>query len=335
MVRRTVVCVGLAILSAGAAPASKPGAAASPSEEASTHPGLLARLPDRRVINFRCAGAGRPTVLLEAGYGATSLAWGQVQALEAPRRRACAYDRAGYGFSDPGPEPRDGAAIARDLDQALRAARISGPFILVGHSAGGLYVRLFADRRPNDVVGMVLVDPSVEHQDKRLAAAFGPGAGSLSGLRAVAERCLTAAERGLLPSSDAALASCAPRPKPDRPAAVTAARLAEAKRTTTWTTELSELDNLWTRTSDEVAGGRSRYGDLPLVVLTADGTYAGAPPAVRAAAAGFWTSLHQEIAARSSRGVQRTVSGSSHLMMIDRPDAIAAAIEDVAAAETR
>ena len=331
LIARAAFCVGLVLFSAGSALASTPRSAAAPAEEASAHPGLLARLPDKRVINFRCAGAGRPTVLLEAGYGATSLAWGQVQALVAPRRRVCAYDRAGYGFSDPGPSPRDGAAIARDLDQALRAARIRGPFIVVGHSAGALYVRLFADRRAQDVVGMVLIDPSVEYQDRRAAAAFGAGAGSLSGLRAVAERCLAAAERGLLPSSDAALVSCTPRPKPDRPAAVTAARLAEAKRTTMWTTELSELDNLWTRTSDEVASGRARYGDLPLVVLTADGTYAGAPPAVRAAAAGFWTSLHQEIAARSSRGVQRTVSGSSHLMMIDRPDAIAAAIEEVAA----
>ncbi len=328
---RAALCVGLVVFSASAASALQPGAAASLSEEASAHPGLLAHLPDQRVINLRCVGAGRPTVLLEAGYGATSLAWGQVQALVAPRHRACAYDRAGYGFSDPGPAPRDGAAIARDLDQALRATRISGPFIVVGHSAGGLYVRVFADRRPKDVVGMVLVDPSVEYQDRRSAAAFGPGAGSLSGLRAFAERCLAAAEQGALPSNDAALAPCTPRPKADRPAAVAAARLAEAVRTTTWTTELSELDNLWTRTSDEVAAGRPRYDDLPLVVLTADGTYAGASPAVRATAAGFWTSLHQEIAARSSRGSQRTVSGSSHLMMIDRPDAIAVAIEDVAA----
>jgi pimeloyl-ACP methyl ester carboxylesterase len=328
---RAVLRVGLALFSAGAALASTPGTGAAPAKEASAHPGLLARLPDRRVINLRCAGTGRPTVLLEAGYGATSLAWGQVQALVAPHRRVCAYDRAGYGFSDPGPAPRDGAAIARDLDQALRAARIRGPFIVVGHSAGALYVRLFADRRPHDVVGLVLVDPSIEHQDKRLAAVFGAGAGSLSGLRAVAERCLEAAKRGLLPSSDAALVSCTPRSKPDRPAAVTAELLAEAIRTTTWTTELSELDSLWSRTSDEVAGGRPRYGDLPLIVLTADGTYAGAPPAVSAPAAGFWTSLHQEIAARSSRGVQRTIAGSSHLMMIDRPDAIAAAIEDVAA----
>ncbi len=307
-------------------------ARAAPTDAATAHPGLLARLPDNRAINFRCAGSGRPTVLFDAGWGATSLAWTQVQRLVAPRFRACAYDRAGYGFSDPGPAPRDGAAIARDLDQGLRAARIAGPFIVVGHSAGGLYMRLFADRRPRDVVGMVLVDPSVEYQDRRFAAAFGPGAGSLSGLRASTARCLAAAEAGSLPSTDAALAPCAPPPRAGEAPAAAAARLADAKRSDLWKTELSELDTLWTLTSDEVAAGRPRYGDLPVIVLTADGTYASAPPSLRPAVAAFWRSLHAGIAARSSRGSQRTVARSSHLMPIDRPDAIAAAIEEVAAA---
>ena len=270
-------------------------------------------------------------MLLEGGYAATSLAWTKVQALIASRHRACAYDRAGYGFSDPGPLPRDGAAIARDLDLALRAARIDGPFIVVGHSAGGLYVRLFADRRPREVVGMVLVDPSVEYQDRRQAAVFGPGAGSLAPLRARAERCLAAAEAGSLPSSDAALAPCTPKPKVGEPAAVAAARLAEAKRPDTWKTQISELDSLWTQTSDEVAAGRRQYGDLPLVVLTADGTYAGAPPETPARVSALWISLHEEIAARSRRGAHRVVTGSSHIMMRDRPDAIADAIEEVAA----
>ncbi|HLZ83264.1 MAG TPA: alpha/beta hydrolase [Caulobacteraceae bacterium] len=304
-------------------------AGALPADEASAHPGLLARLPDHRAINFRCVGSGRPTVLLEGGYAATSLAWTKVQALIAPRHRACAYDRAGIGFSDPGPLPRDGAAIASDLDLALRAARIPGPYIVVGHSAGGLYVRLFADRRPREVVGMVLVDPSVEYQDRRFAAVFGPGAGSLAPLRTRAEGCLAAAEAGSLPSSDAALAPCTPAPKAGQPAAVAAARLAEAKRPATWKTQISELDSLWTSTSDEVAAGRRRYGDLPLVVLTAEGTYAGAPAATQARAFALWADLHAEIAARSNWGSHRVVAGSSHLMMRDRPDAVAAAIEEV------
>jgi pimeloyl-ACP methyl ester carboxylesterase len=255
-----------------------------------------------------------------------------VEALVAPRFRVCAYDRAGYGFSDPGPQPRDGAAIARDLDQALRAARIGGPFIVVGHSAGGLYVRLFADRRPADVAGMVLVDPSVEYQDKRYAEAFGPGAGSVAPMIARDERCLAAARAGRLPSSDPALAPCAAPPGANESPAVAAERLAEARRPSLWETRISELNALWTLTSDEVAAGRRSYGALPLIVLTAaDGVAAGAPPAVRARALRFWAGLHAEIAVRSDLGLQRTVARSSHMMMWDRPDAIAAAIAEVAA----
>lgn len=193
-------------------------------------------------------------------------------------------------------------------------------------------MRLFADRRPRDVVGMVLVDPSVEYQDRRFASAFGPGAGSLSGLRARTERCLAAAEQGLLPSTEASLAPCAPPPKPGESAVAAAGRLAEAKRPSLWKTELSELDSLWTSTSDEVAAGRRQYGDLPVIVLTAEGTNASAPPSLRPVATAFWASLHAEVAARSSRGIQRSVAGSSHLMTIDRPDAIATAIEEVARA---
>ncbi len=296
------------------------------------HPGLLVRLPDQRTLNFRCQGAGAPTVLLESGYAASSAAWFKVQALLAPKYRVCAYDRAGYGFSDPGPQPRDGAAIALDLDHGLRAAGIKGPFIVVGHSAGGLYVRLFTNRRWRDVVGMVLADPSVEYQDTRFAAVFGPGAGGVSVLREQAARCLEAARHGQLqpPPSDPALTNCLPRPRVSDTAAVSQRRLAEASRPATWITRISELDTLWTRTSDEIASGRTAYGSLALIVLTADGTYAAAPVNIRSSLLRFWTNLHQELAARSSRGQERLVEGSSHLMMLDRPDAIAAAVEEEA-----
>lgn len=301
-----------------------------PDKEDAAHPGLLVRLPDRRNLNFRCRGSGAPTVLLESGYAASSLAWFKVKALLASKYRVCAYDRAGYGFSDPGPEPRDGAAIARDLDYGLRAARLEGPFIVVGHSAGGLYVRLFTDRRWRDVAGIVLVDPSVEYQNTRFAAVFGPGAGAVSALRDQAARCLEAARHGRLqpPSSDPDLINCLPRPRTSDTAAVSERRLAEALRPATWITRISELDTLWTRTSDEIASGRKAYGSLPLIVLTADGTYSGAPDGIRPALLRFWITLHQQLAARSNCGQERLVGGSSHLMMLDRPDAIATAVEE-------
>lgn len=310
---------------------SAPPALSAPSNEASARAELLARLPDGRKLNFRCTGQGSPTVLLEGGYAADSLAWGKVKALLAKSYRVCSYDRAGAGFSDPGPLPRDGAAVARDLDRGLRAARIGGPYILVGHSAGGLYVRLLSNRRQDDVVGMVLVDPSVEHQDRRFAAMFGQGAAGVGPLRERAVQCLAAAQAGKLPAAEPPLDRCVPAARDSQPAAVNAARRAEAMRPSTWQARISELDNLWGATSDELDVGRQSYGDLPLIVLTADGTYAAAPEEVRQPLADLWWGLHRELARRSTRGESRRVEGSSHLMMSDRPDAIADAVAQVAA----
>lgn len=304
--------------------AADSSAAPAPTNEASAHPGQLVRLPDGRHLNFRCSGQGAPTIILEGGYGATSLAWTRVRAQVEKTNRVCTYDRAGFGFSDPGPAPRDGAAIARDLDRGLRAAKIGGPFVLVGHSAGALYVRLFSNRRPLEVVGMVLVDPSVEHQDARFAEAFGPGAGGVGSIRLKAAMCLEAAELKLREPVEPELKRCFATPRTDQPAKVNAARLAESLRPSTWRTQISELDNLWPATSNQIAAGRQSYGDLPIIVLTADGTYASAP---RAQA--LWLQLHQELAARSTRGVHRVVANSSHMLMNEHPEAVAAAITEV------
>lgn len=298
----------------------------APANEASAHPGQLARLPDGRRLNFRCSGQGSPTVILEGGYAATSLAWTRVRAQVEKTNRVCTYDRAGFGFSDPGPLPRDGSAIARDLDRGLRAAKIRGPLVLVGHSAGALYVRLLSNRRPLEVVGMVLVDPSVEHQDTRFAEAFGPGAGGVGSIRLKAATCLEAAELKLRAPTEPELKRCFAIARPDQPAKVNAARRAESLRPGTWRTQISELDNLWPATSDQISAGRQSYGDLPIIVLSADGTYASAPRAQE-----LWLQLHEELAARSTRGVHRVVAHSSHMLMNEHPEAVTAAIAEVTA----
>lgn len=103
-------------------------------------------------------GAG-PTVLFEAGAFGFSADWGVIQErVAAQGLRACSYDRAGLGLSDPGPAPRDGLAVVGDLEKLLAAAHEDGPFILVGHSMAGLYLRLYASRNPGKVAGVVLVD---------------------------------------------------------------------------------------------------------------------------------------------------------------------------------
>jgi pimeloyl-ACP methyl ester carboxylesterase len=287
-------------------------------------PGRLVSLPDHRKLNFRCQGHGSPTVLLEAGFGAGSNAWSKVAPRIAQVTQVCAYDRAGYGFSDPGPMPRDGAAIARDLDAGLKAAHIDGPYVLVGHSAGGLYTRLFAARRIKDVVGIVFVDSSVEHQTQRMQALFGPGAGSLDGIERRPARCLKLTSAPHASPDDADLQDCAP-------AKADAHARQIALRPETWRTQVSELDNLFTTTSDEVERVGGLLRDIPAIVLTAS---AADGPAGAAAnpGAGAWQAFHHQLAAGFLKGDQRLVK-SSHLMMFDRPEVVAgAALELVAAA---
>lgn len=114
-----------------------------------------------RKLRIVCEGPAdaRPVVLLEAGSFGFAADWAEVQKrLTAQGVRSCAYDRAGMGFSDPGPQPRDGVAIATDLEKLLKAANVPGPYVLVGHSMAGLHVRMFAGRNPDKVAGLVLVD---------------------------------------------------------------------------------------------------------------------------------------------------------------------------------
>lgn len=327
--RRCCMFVLLAMIACGPSEIQAERRPPPSSTEATAYPGQLVNLPGGRRLNLRCVGRGAPVVLLEGGFAATSLAWGQVQSGIARTHRVCSYDRAGYGFSDPGPFPRDGAAVARDLDRALRVAHIDGPYVLVGHSAGALYMRLFLNRRPQDVVGMVLVEPSIEHQDRRFAGMFGPNAGSLEGIRLRVTRCQAAAEGGLLPSEDPALIACVPKPSSGQSPRVVAARQAEALRPSTWRTQRSELDSLWTRTSEQVAMGRSNYGDLPLIVLTAGDAFGTAPEPARTAVRRLWSDLHAELAARSTRSKAVTIPRSGHMMILERPDAVVDAVTEV------
>jgi pimeloyl-ACP methyl ester carboxylesterase len=111
-------------------------------------------------LHIDCVGQGSPTVILESGLGNMSADWANVQPEVAKTTRVCTYDRAGTGWSEPGPEPRDPQQIARELHTLLGNARIDGPYVLVGQSFGGLYVRMYAARFPQEVEGMVLVDAS-------------------------------------------------------------------------------------------------------------------------------------------------------------------------------
>lgn len=145
---------------------------------AASQPPLRGRMIDigGRSLHLVCSGppGDAPTVLFESGAFGLSADWGAVQAgLTEHGVRSCAYDRAGLGRSDPGPAPRDGLAIVSDLEALLARAGEPGPYILVGHSMGGLHVRLFTARNPEQVRGVVLVDaPTAEATDHPLVRRF-------------------------------------------------------------------------------------------------------------------------------------------------------------------
>jgi pimeloyl-ACP methyl ester carboxylesterase len=120
-------------------------------------PGKLVDLGGYR-LHIWCMGKGSPTIVLEAGAGGFSLDWGLVQPEVARFARVCSYDRAGAAWSDPGPTPRTMKQAVYELHLLLRKAGAKGPYVLVGHSYGGLLTRLYARQYRREVVGMVLVD---------------------------------------------------------------------------------------------------------------------------------------------------------------------------------
>jgi pimeloyl-ACP methyl ester carboxylesterase len=120
-------------------------------------PGRLVDVGGHR-LHLNCAGSGSPAVIVESGLGETGAYWRWISTAVAEDTTVCAYDRAGRGWSDPASVPQDGFAVARDLHVLLGRAQIQAPFVLVGHSSGAQYLRIFAGRFPEQVAGMVLLD---------------------------------------------------------------------------------------------------------------------------------------------------------------------------------
>lgn len=143
------------------------GAWQTVSEATETNPYLTSgRLIDvgGHRMHLDCAGSGSPTVVLEPGAGGTSASMGWVAPAVATQTRVCVYDRAGRGGSEPGVGPQDGARVATDLHTLLHKAGVPGPYVLAGHSFGGLYVRIFAAHYPDEVAGLVLIDSTASHE---------------------------------------------------------------------------------------------------------------------------------------------------------------------------
>jgi pimeloyl-ACP methyl ester carboxylesterase len=120
-------------------------------------PGKLVKVGDHQ-LHLHCMGEGSSTVVMDYGLAGLSPLWNPVQTEVAKFAKVCTYDRAGYAWSEKTSKPRTSEEMVEELHTLLKNAKIQGPYLLVGHSLGGLNVRLFASKYPDQVEGMVLVD---------------------------------------------------------------------------------------------------------------------------------------------------------------------------------
>jgi len=309
-------------------------ATASPAANVYAVPGKRVRVDGHR-LNLVCLGAGRPVVVLDAGLGDWSPSWIPIQRRLASRTTVCAYDRAGYGFSEPASSPRTSDTIARELHRLLHAADLPAPYLLVGHSFGGLNVLAFTDLYRREVAGLVLVDGTAA--GIAIPAALKP---LMDAQLATMRTCATSAHEGKLARSSPSFTACfnalwgiSSQPNDGVTPLLVAAVEEQARTAAPYDAVISEMQNL-TRSQHEVQAQERSLGDLPLVVLTASTHGEEAmPPALRASLQAFepvWRRAHMRIAALSTRGHYELVR-SGHYIQFDRPDVVIDAIEDVLA----
>ena len=320
------------ILALEAATAAEPPVApkVDPTLAVYAKPGELVDIGGRK-LNLRCSGSGSPVVLLEAGALTDSITWRAVQPLVAKETKTCSYDRAGYGFSDEGPAPRDIDADAADLNALIKAAKIPAPVILVGHSLGTNIVRRFADRHASDVAGIVLVDPPPQHTSEFSAEWVRADREGSEQRIALATECAKAAGEDKLAEPDGPLARCIRAPDPRYPEALNAAIRAQKEKPPFWHTLISEMQANMALFEQPVSAKES-HGRIPLIVLSASDPFEGAPSEGKQAMESARAKTQKAIAAMSTAGKLVNVPRSSHDIQLDQPEAVAKAVDDVIAA---
>ena len=267
-------------------------------------------------LHVHCVGEGNPTVVLDAGLGGFSLDWSLVQPELAATTRVCAYDRAGYGWSDPSPHARTPSQIADELHTLLVNAGIQGPYVLVGHSAAGKHVRLFASRYPQAVVGMVLVDARHESVDtNRSPEAL---AGEHTQQRRFQRTISAAARIGLV---RAFWAAAWPQvfPATQNLSTETRAEIGVLQARSGQVKTVLKEDALLTHDNAQLSSAPS-LGDVPLMVLAAGQNVEHDP---------LWLPAQQQLAGLSSNAKLIVVEGSSHYIHWDQPMLVARAIRQV------
>jgi|1186.fasta_scaffold36308_1 pimeloyl-ACP methyl ester carboxylesterase len=261
-------------------------------------------------LHLECHGSGSPSVILEPGGGGSAASMGLIAPAVARDSRVCVYDRAGRGWSDFAASPPDGAQIATDLHTLLHRAHVRGPYVLAGHSFGGLYVRTYAAKYPDDVAGLVLVDSTAGHNTPVSVSK----AGSYSVLKHATSLIATTSNVGL----GWFLANSQFSDLPPKYRADARATAATGKEMGGFLDEFAIANR-----SEAEAGTLHTFGAKPLVVLTATVDNSKG-----------WMGLQDKMAALSTNSLHRVEPGATHDDLVSDPThtvAMIRAIHDVVA----
>jgi pimeloyl-ACP methyl ester carboxylesterase len=264
-------------------------------------------------LHINCIGQGSPAAILEAANLGMSANWVRVQRQVAQTTRVCAYDRAGLGWSSQrGPEPRDARQISSELHTLLKGTDIEGPYVLVGHSYGGLYVRMYADLYPEEVAGVVLIDSSHPEQFTRSPE----GRAMYEQTRRLGSVISLLTRLGVI-----RLINYYPA-HPDLPPH----QRAQIEAFNSSTHHVATTAQEFRATPQTTAQVRrtANLGDKPLAVITAGEQSAGSFR--------IWLEMQDELAALSTNSIHRVVEGATHeSLLYEKGDsqASSAAIEQV------
>jgi pimeloyl-ACP methyl ester carboxylesterase len=273
-------------------------------------PGALYVVDGHR-MRLDCTGSGSPTLVLDAGLGNDGLIFSAVQPTLAMTTRVCSYDRAGMGWSDPVPTPRDADHITEQLHGLLQAAGISGPIVLMGHSISGMYIRDYASRYPAQVVGLVFIDAStpLQNRDPAFRRVMRPGGPPLQ------VKLLTQAIFLLgIPRWTGGCSESFPGFGPAR------ARLQAEERCHLVVSSPAGESTNFDRSGEETIH-TGPYGDMPVLVFTSDPAKAAKthePPEMLAA----WVRMQANLKNLSTRSRQIIAANAGHYIQLDRADLI-------------
>jgi pimeloyl-ACP methyl ester carboxylesterase len=306
-----------------------------------THPQRLVEVEPGRRLNLYCIGSGSPTVVFDSGLTDETAVWALVQPVIAAHTQACSYDRAGSGYSDPGRRAGTSANIVDDLRRLLTAAEIKPPYVLVGHSYGGMNVRLYADLHPDEVAGMVLIDPSEEDWvesvwkldlKQRTYAQYHAELESLwQGLRECAAKTRFVEGTELYKR-------CVPDFNPRFSSVINAAYLKIHLSPAYQKATLTENESVHEASSDQLRAAWRWYGAMPLIVMASSPRTKLRPDETQQhmdAVNRVHLFLFDRMALQSSRGVVRIVADSQHNIQMTQPEAVSAAILDILHAVAR